>query len=303
MRIVFMGTPSYATEILKALLHEEGIDVVSLITQPDKPVGRKQILTPPDTKKYCLEHEVLIDIFQPKSLRNDESIAYIKKHNPDFIVVAAFGQILPQAVLEIAPCINLHASLLPKYRGASPIQAAILDVQRYSGVTSMLMDVGLDTGDILGYSMLDIRDKDAVILFEELSYLAATLCLKTLKKFDILKPLPQIDCDSTYAKKIKKSDGEITFENASKVYAKYLAFIFWPGIFLKSGLKLKNLSLHQCDGSFREGEIVEISDDYIIIGCKSGALKIKEVQPPSKKVMGVIDYIRGKRLSVGDTLS
>ncbi len=303
MRIVFMGTPSYATTILKAIIAQEEMEVVSLITQPDKPVGRKQLLTPPDTKKYLLDEQIELDIYQPLSLKNQESIIYIKDKKPDFIVVAAYGQILPKEILDIAPCINLHASLLPKYRGASPIQSAILDQNKYSGVTSMLMDVGLDTGDMLGFSVMDIRDKDAICLFDDLSHLAAQLCIKTLQNFSHIEPIKQISADSSYAKKIRKSDGEICFDDASKVYAKYLAFIFWPGIFTPNGLKLRKILLSSIEGNFKEGEIIKIHDDSVLVGCSKGVLEIQQVQPPSKKAMNIIDYIRGKRLGVGDTLS
>ena len=169
MRVVFMGTPDYATRILKRLIATDGIEVVLLVTQPDKPVGRKQIMTPPDTKRYLLEKASGIEIFQPRTLRDPESIEKIKAADADFIVVAAFGQILPKAVLDLAPCINLHASLLPRYRGASPIQAAILHRDLYSGVTAMLMDEGLDTGAMLGWSYQKIDGLDAVQLFDRLS--------------------------------------------------------------------------------------------------------------------------------------
>jgi len=303
MRIVFMGTPSYATEILKKLLDEEGMDVVALVTQPDKPVGRKQVLTPPDTKRYCLEHDVQIDIFQPKTLRNEESIQKVQSYQPDFIVVAAFGQILPKEILDIAPCINLHASILPKYRGASPIQSAILDQEHYSGVTSMLMDVGLDTGDMLGFSIVDICGKNAIELFTLFSEMAADLCVKTLRNFENIVPLKQLDCESSYAKKITKADGLVDFNDARQVYAKYLAFIFWPGIYLESGLKLKEVKLHDVNMQYHEGEILDIASEYIVVGCTQGSVEIYRVQPPSKKEMSVIDYIRGKRLKVGDRLS
>ncbi len=303
MKILFMGTPPYATEILKRLLATEGFEVVSLVTQPDRPVGRRQVLTPPDTKRYCIEHEVDIDIFQPRTLRDIESIDYIRSYAPDFIVVAAFGQILPKEVLEIAPCINLHASLLPKYRGASPIQAAILDRERYSGVTSMLMDEGLDTGDMLGFSVTEIVDMDAVTLFEKFSHMAADLCVATLQKFEAIVPLPQIGCESSYARKITKKDGMVDFDDAAEIYARYLAFIFWPGIYLASGLKLKKVALHEEEGEHPRGEILAILDDRIVVGCERGALVIFRVQPVSKKEMSAIEYIRGKRLGVGDQIS
>ncbi len=303
MRVVFMGTPSYATTILKALLVAEDVEVVALITQPDKPVGRKQVLTPPDTKRYLLEAGEAIDIFQPKTLRSQESTDYIRAKRPDFIVVAAFGQILPKGILEIAPCINLHASLLPKYRGASPIQSAILAQEKYSGVTSMLMDVGLDTGDMLGFSVVQIEGMDAATLFEKLSELAATLTLKTLRGFDQIQPIAQLDCDSSYARKITKEDGLVTCEDASEVWAKYLAFIFWPGIYLSSGLKLKKIALVEREKEHEAGKIVAVDDESIVVGCRRGSIRIYTVQPPSKKAMGAVDYIRGKRIGIGDTLA
>jgi len=303
MRVLFMGTPSYATEILKALLNDSEIEVVGLVTQPDKPVGRKQVLTPPDTKKYLLENEIDIEVYQPNSLRSDEAVEKIDSFKADFIIVAAFGQILPKEVLDIAPCINLHASILPAYRGASPIQDAILNLEKYSGVTAMLMDVGLDSGDILGFTYLNIEKLNAVELFEQLSIEASVLTLDVLKNFHDLKPLKQNSCDKSYAKKIKKEDGLLDLADAKVCEAKYRAFIFWPGVFLESGLKLKELSLHESESSNEIGKILSIDDDSIVLSCKKGSLKVTKVQPPSKKEMAVLDYIRGKRLSVGDHLS
>jgi len=303
MRVLFMGTPSYATEILKALFNDSEIDVVGLVTQPDKPVGRKQVLTPPDTKKYLLENEMDIEVYQPTTLKSDEAVEKIKSFKADFIVVAAFGQILPKEVLDIAPCINLHASILPAYRGASPIQDAILNLEKYSGVTAMLMDVGLDTGDILGFTYLNIEKLNAVELFEQLSIEASVLTLEVLKNYHDLRPLKQNSCDKSYAKKIKKEDGLLDLVDAKVCEAKYRAFIFWPGVFLESGLKLKELSLFESESSNEIGMILSIDDDSIVLSCEKGSLKVTKVQPPSKKEMAVLDYIRGKRLSVGDHLS
>jgi methionyl-tRNA formyltransferase len=298
-----MGTPEYATTILKALIEDVDIEVVSLITQMDKPVGRKQILTPPHTKAYILESGIDLDIYQPKSLKDSETFNYISDLNPDFIVVAAYGQILPLDILNIAPCINLHASILPEYRGASPIQSALLDLKFYSGVTAMKMDVGLDTGDILAISYLNIEGLNAIELFDKLSHVAAKLTIKTLKNYDDINPIKQSDALSTYSKKIKKSDGEVSFIDAKTLEAKYRAFIFWPGVFLKSGLKLKEIFLDSSSGNYKEGEILEIGDDYALIGCICGSLKITKVQAPSKKEVDILSYLRGKRLEVGDTLS
>lgn len=298
-----MGTPDYATEIFKKLLSDDAFEIVGLVTQPDKPVGRKQILTPPHIKQFVLEKGLDIDVFQPKTLRDQTSIDYIRSKKPDFIVVAAFGQILPKAILEIAPCINLHASILPKYRGASPIQAAILNRDTYSGVTAMLMDEGLDTGDMLAFSICNIVGMNAIELFEKLSHMASDLTRETLHAYDTIVPIPQLACDSSYAGKISKEDGLINWEDAGRIYAKYLAFIYWPGIYLESGLKLKKIELLEEESRHEAGTILKVASDHIVTGCRRGTLAIYRVQPASKKEMSVIDYIRGKRLGVGDQLS
>ncbi len=302
MRVVFMGTPDYATTILDSLVLDKDIEVVALFTQPDKPVGRKQILTPPHIKNYLLEKSLDLPIYQPMSLKDETSYTIIKDLNPDFIVVAAYGQILPQNILDIAPCINLHASILPKYRGASPIQDAILNQEKYSGVCAMLMEEGLDSGDILGFSYLNIEGLTVIELFNKLAILASTLTIKTLKNFKNIQPIKQNACDKSYASKIKKEHGKVELLDAKDVDAKYRAFIAWPGIFLKSGLKLKEISLESEIGTNKEGEILEVGKDFALIGCKKGSIKIFMVQPPSKKMMSVVDYLRGKRLSVGDNI-
>ncbi len=298
-----MGTPPYATEILKRLLDDEEIELVSLITQPDKPAGRGRILTYPDTKKYLLSRDLNIDIYQPKSLKDEEVFSYIDDLKPDFIIVAAYGQIVPRSILNVAPCINLHASILPKYRGASPIQDAILHQDRFSGVTAMLMDEGLDTGDILAFSYINIVGLNALELFNSLSKVAAKLTIDTVKNFKSIYPLKQSSCDATYSKKIVKKDALIDFIDARDCEARYRAFIFWPGLFLKGGLKLKELTVNSFDSNHNIGEILEILDDSIVVGCKRGSLKIFRVQPPSKREMSVLEYIRGRRFRVGDNLS
>ncbi len=303
MRVIFMGTPSYATEILKALLKESFVDVSLVVTQPDKKVGRKQIITPPHIKSYMIENGIETEIFQPKSLKEQKSIDKIKSFKSDFIVVAAYGQILPKEILDIAPCINLHASILPKYRGASPIQSAILDEEVFTGVTAMLMDEGLDTGDMLGFSYVKTDDLNAPQLFELLSKKAADLTLGVLKDFGNIKPIPQTEALATYAKKITKKDALISFDDAKKTYAKYKAFYFWPGINLKSGLKLKEIRFLENESFNEEGKILKTDKEGAFIGCKRGTLKLLRIQPPSKKEMGIIEYMRGKRIKVGDYLS
>ena len=298
-----MGTPDYATTIFKELLSSD-YEVVGLFTQPDKPVGRKQLLTPPHIKQYCLDENLTIPIFQPLKLRgNEEAKNQIKDLKPDFIIVAAYGQILPKEILDIAPCINLHASLLPKYRGASPIQEALLNDDNYTGVTSMLMEEGLDSGDMLGFGYLKITPTMEVSeAFEELSQIAAELTITTLDNFENIKPIKQNESEVSFCRKIKKEDGLVEFIDARKLYQKYKAYSFWPGIFLESELKIKDIELNDIYSINVVGEILEIKDDYIIVGCQKGSLKIKTIQAPSKKAITSVDYVRGQRLVLTNIL-
>jgi len=302
-RIIFMGTPDYATIIFKELI-ENNYNIVALFSQPDKPVGRKQQLTPPHIKQYVLENNIDIEIYQPKSLKDENIVQEIKNLSPDMIIVAAYGQILPKSILDIAPCINLHASLLPKYRGASPIQQALLNGDKYSGVTAMYMEEGLDSGDILGLKYLKIEE-DMVVseLFDKLSIAAAKLTIEVLEIFEQIEPKKQHDSLVSHCKKIDKKDGLVYFDDATKLYSKYKAYKSWPDIYLESKLKIKELFLYDSNSSNSAGIILEINKDNIIVGCQKGSVKITKVQPASKKEMNVVDYIRGKRLEVGDNLS
>ncbi len=303
MNIIFMGTPDYAHKILQKLIDNDTMNVVAVYTQPDKPVGRKKILTAPPVKELAVENA--ITVYQPKSLRDEESIAQLQAIACDFIVVAAYGQILPKAVLEHAPSINLHASILPKYRGASPIQQVLLNGEKQTGVTAMLMDEGLDTGDILKIVKVDIADDEmAEELFVHLRDVAADLTIDVLENFSSLSPMKQDETAATYCKKITKADGEVTLENAEEVYNKYRAFTPWPGIYLASGLKLKKISLEDKSTAFNTpGKIIAIAKDSITVACNRGALKIYRVQPNSKKEMDIAAYVNGKRVSVEDYLT
>ena len=303
-RILFMGTPDYATTILKEL-QKSKYEIVGLFTQPDKPVGRKQILTAPHIKQYIIDENLNISIFQPLKLRNNkEVILEIQNLKPDFIIVAAYGQILPKEILDIAPCINLHASLLPKYRGASPIQEALINDDSFTGVTSMLMEEGLDSGDILAYQYLKITPTMEVSeAFEKLSQIAAELTITTLDNFENIKPLKQNEAEVSFCKKIKKEDGLVDFSDAKKLILKYKAYSYWPGIFLNSELKLKDIELYEESSVNKEGEILEISKDYILVACKKGSIKIKTLQAPSKKAISSVDFVRGQRLNIGNIIN
>jgi methionyl-tRNA formyltransferase len=293
MKIVFMGSPDYAVRILDELNKKHEISAV--YTQPDKPVGRKKILTPTPVKKYSLENG--LEVYTPKSLKDDEIIEKLK---PDFIVVAAYGLLLPEKILNIAPCINLHASLLPKYRGASPIQSAVLNGDKYTGVTAMLMDVGLDTGDILSWDYTEVGRKTSTDLFNELAEIAARQTSYVLDNFNSIKPLKQTDAFASYSPKIKKSDGYVTYESASAIDRKYRAFQPWPGIFTDS-FKINEMELIDTDSANREGVIVEI-DDGVVIGCKKGKIKLIKIQVPGKKEIKAVDYVNGKRLKAGESI-
>jgi len=303
MDIIFMGTPDYAQYILQRLIDTQGINVSAVYTQPDKPVGRKKIMTPPPVKVTANENN--IDVYQPNRLRDEDVVNGLKKIPCDYIVVAAYGQILPIEILEYAPCINLHASILPAYRGASPIQQTLLNGDNKTGVTAMLMDIGLDTGDILKSETIDVSNDEMVEkLFDRLTYVAADLTIDVLENFTSLKGVKQDEAQSTHCKKITKADGEVSFDDAQKLYNKYRAFTPWPGVFLSSGLKLKKISLDDKNIHYETaGKIVNVDKDSIVVTCLKGAIRIFNVQPQSKKEMDVLSYINGKRVGIEDYIS
>lgn len=302
MNVIFMGTPSYADEILKKLLGCKKVNVVAVYTQPDKPVGRKKVLTPPPVKITALQNN--IKVYQPEKLRNEETVAELLEIPCDYIVVAAYGQILPKAILEHAPCINLHASILPAYRGASPIQQTLLNGDNKTGVTAMLMDVGLDTGDILKISEITVSDDEMVdTLFEKLTDVACELTIDVLKNYNNYTPLKQDEAKATHCTKITKAEGLIEFKNARELYNKYRAFTPWPGVYLANGLKLKKISLLEERSQNSAGTILEVKKQSIVVGCLEGSIEIFDVQPESKKEMNIIGYLNGKRIGVADTLS
>ncbi|OQX57233.1 MAG: methionyl-tRNA formyltransferase [Helicobacteraceae bacterium 4484_230] len=286
MKIIFMGTPDYASRILESLVAQKDMDVVAVYTQPDKPVGRKKTMTPPPVK--VLAEEQNIPVYQPGRLRDDAVVEQLLQIECDFIVVAAYGQILPKEILGHAPCINLHhASILPQYRGASPIQQTLLNGDRETGVTAMLMEEGLDTGPILTIERITVADDE---MLESLFGSS-------------LKPLPQNDSEATYCKKITKSDGLVRFDDAASLFDRYRAFTPWPGIYLESGLKLKKIELVDSLRKHKAGRILTVDKESVTVGCRSGELRIYTLQPSSKKEMKAVDYLNGKRLGVDDILA
>ena len=300
-KIVYMGTPHYAREILASLIEADDMEVVLVLTQPDRPVGRKKVLTPPAVKVLAEEHS--IEVLQPNRLSDEGMFEAIRDAKPDYIIVAAFGQILPKNILDIAPCINLHASLLPQYRGASPVQQSLLNGDKKSGVTSMLMEEGLDTGDILEIVGFIIpEDMRLHALMQQLTDDACLLTLSTIRNFKSLTPQKQNEAEATLCKKIKKLDGEIDFGDALSIYNKYRAFEGWPGIFSNNGTKFDGVSLIDKETTYKAYEILAFEDEAVIVGCTKGALKIKTLQPVSKKAMTAKAYCVGRGLKVGNTI-
>jgi methionyl-tRNA formyltransferase len=300
-RIVYMGTPTYAEEILRTLIEADDMDVVLVVTQPDRPVGRKKILTPPPVKVLAGQHDIAV--VQPNRLSDEGVTERIVSAAPDFIVVAAFGQLLPPQTLRIAPCINLHASLLPRYRGASPIQHALLNGDTLTGVTSMLMDEGLDTGAILLKRERPIDPEIGLkALTAQLTEDACALTLETLRRFETIEPVPQNEAEATHCKKIRKSDGEVDGSDAVALYNRYRAFEGWPGVFVANGTKLDAITLVARTGTHKPFEILAIEADAVEVGCQRGAVRIGTLQPPSKKPMSARAYCVGRGLRVGDRL-
>ncbi|MDR1007874.1 MAG: methionyl-tRNA formyltransferase [Campylobacteraceae bacterium] len=301
-RIIFMGTPHYATTIFKALIEAYDMNVCALFTQPDKKVGRGQILSSPHIKQFAKDNNLQLNILQPESIKDNDTAEYIKSLKPDFIIVAAYGKILPESILQIAPCINLHASLLPKYRGASPIQQAILNDDEYSGVTAMKMAKGLDNGEMLGFSYVKIKDLNSDALFELLSKKAADLTLKVIRSYENILHVRQNDALSSKTSKITKEDGEINFYLTCKeLKQKLLAFTSWPGVFLSNGLKLKSFECEKENHNNSIGIIAQINQKDVVVTCADGYVKLSRIAAPSKQETDASSYVNGKRIKVGDT--
>jgi methionyl-tRNA formyltransferase len=277
------------------------MEVSLVLTQPDRPVGRKKVLTAPPVKALALEYN--IEVLQPNRLSDEGIEDTIKAVKPDFIVVAAFGQILPKSILDIAPCINLHASLLPQYRGASPVQQSLLNGDEKTGVTSMLMEEGLDTGPMLEKIEFIIPDEMRLYaLMQQLTDDACELTLSTLRNYKNITAQEQDESQATLCKKIKKSDGEVNFDNARVIYNKYRAFEGWPSIFAANGTKFDGLSLVDTNSNNKALEILSFIDDSVVVGCLEGALQIATLQPASKKAMTAKAYCVGRGLKVGDLI-
>lgn len=305
MRIVFMGTPDYSVKTLEALVNG-GHEVVAVFAQPDKPVGRKQILTPPATKQKALE--LNIPVYQPTTLRDGSALELLKRLNPEVIVVVAYGKILPKEILELPKfgCINGHASLLPRHRGASPIQWCIVCGDKTTGVTTMYMDEGMDTGDIIDTFKTEIGEQEtAEELFERLSHISAELMLKTLSKLQngTATRTPQNHSEATYAPIIKKEMAHIDFNNtAEEICNAVRGYYSWPCAFcFVEGKRLKVIKARVSSGKGTPGEVIS-NENHLTVACNDGAVEFVTVQPEGGKVMSASDMLRGKGVALGTVL-
>lgn len=304
MRIVFMGTPDFAVPCLQALI-DDGHDVCAVFTQPDKPKGRHGVLSAPPVKELALKYD--IPVYQPDLLKNDEIKSFFASLGADLALVVAYGKILPEEFLN-APkygCINMHASLLPKFRGAAPIQWSIINGEKRSGVTAMQMDKGLDTGDILLSESVEIRDDEtAQELHDELSVLGAQVMRKTLLMLQRgeLSPVRQDDSNSTYAPILTKELSAIDWQkSALQIHNQIRGLYPWPGA--SAVLNGKTLKIHSAKLLGKtEGEPGEVvfNDRRLCVACGDGnAVELLVIQAPGKKAMPVTDYLRGNPVVLG----
>lgn len=306
MRIVFMGTPDFAVPSLQALI-DAGHDVCAVYTQPDKPQGRKQILTAPPVKTLALEHD--IPVFQPNTLKNEDEQARLRELAPEVIIVVAYGKLLPKAVLDIPPhgCINVHGSLLPRWRGAAPIQWAVIAGDEMAGVTTMQMAEGLDTGDILLTYETKVGEKEtAGELFDRLAQSGAELLTQTLVKLDEITPRPQDDAQSCYAHMLDKQMAVIDWsKSAHEIDCLIRGLNPWPiALTTLSGERLKVFAAEKAAGNGEPGTVLEADPKKgLTVACGEGALRLTEIQLVGGKRMKATDFLRGHAIEVGTKLN
>ena len=305
MRIVFMGTPDFAVPSLQALI-DAGHDVCAVYTQPDKPQGRKQILTAPPVKTLALAHD--IPVFQPNTLKNEDEQARLRELAPEVIIVVAYGKLLPKAVLDIPPhgCINVHGSLLPRWRGAASIQWAVIAGDEMAGVTTMQMAEGLDTGDMLLTYETKVGEKEtAGELFDRLAQSGAELLTQTLVKLDEITPRPQDDAQSCYAHMLDKQMAVIDWsKSAHEIDCLIRGLNPWPiALTTLSGERLKVFAAEKAAGNGEPGTVLEADPKKgLTVACGEGALKLIEIQLVGGKRMKATDFLRGHVIEVGTKL-
>lgn len=302
MKIVFMGTPDFSVNALENIV-KAGHDVVGVITQPDKPKGRGGKMQYTPVKEKALE--LGLDVYQPQRVKEPEFIEKLKEMNPDAIVVIAFGQILPKAILDMPKygCINVHASLLPKYRGAAPIQWSVIDGEKETGVTTMYMNEGLDTGDIIDKVVVPIDKKETGgSLFDKLAIEGGKLILKTLIELEngTAVRTPQDDSKSNYAGMINKQLGKIDFNKSANEIERLIRGLNpWPSAYTKMDgktLKIWDADVDDSENDSAPGTITEVGKDFIRVATGKGSLKILELQLEGKKRMKTRDFLNGAKI-------
>ena len=305
MRVVFMGTPDFAVQSLNALV-DAGHEVTAVITQPDRPKGRGNKMAFPEVKTRALE--LGLPVHQPDSVKDGAFLELLKSYDPEVIVVVAFGRILPQAVLDLPPygCVNVHGSLLPEYRGAAPIQRAVLDGRKETGVTTMRMDIGMDTGDMLMQATLPITDEDTTgTMFDKLAELGGKVLIDTLAGLEngTVVPVKQDDSKATHAARILKEDEVIRWEDsAEKIFCQIRglspapgAYTWWNG----ERLKLWKARISDRETGKAPGTVVAISKNALTVQTGKGCLEVLELQPAGKKAMPAQAFSKGAGVAEG----
>jgi len=305
-RTIFMGTPDFACPTLQGLI-DRGENLVAVVTQPDRPKGRGQKMMPPPVKELAEKNS--IPVYQPLKVRDPEFVNIIRGLKPDVIVVVAFGQILPKALLEIPPhgCINVHASLLPRYRGAAPLNWCLVNGEIETGVTTMLMDVGLDTGDMLLAQSTPLdENEDIVSLHDRMAIMGADLLGETLDRLEAgdLIPQPQNNPDSCYAQMLKKEDGIIDWHtDARTIHNLVRGLAVWPGACTTvDGQTLKIFRTAVGKGVGEPGTVLQASKGQLEVACQSGSLFLQELQLAGKKRLDCASFLAGYPVAEGTLL-
>lgn len=308
MRVIFMGTPDFSVGTLEALIQADH-QVVLAVTQPDKPKGRGGKMQFPPVKETALEHG--IPVFQPRKVREPENIEELRKYQADVIVVVAFGQILPREILELTPygCINVHASLLPSYRGAAPIQWAVINGETVSGVTTMQMDEGLDTGDMLLKTEVPLEPEETGgSLHDKLAAAGASLCVRTLKALEegTVTPKKQGESPTAYASMLKKEMGEIRWEEPAISIERLIRGLNpWPSAYTgwqDKTMKIWEAEVLEEDSGQEPGTVVRVDKDGFLVQTGKGLLKVTALQIPGKKRMEADAFLRGYSMEPGEKL-
>ena len=309
MRVIFMGTPDFATGTLEEIV-KAGHEVVGVVTQPDKPKGRGKTMMPTPVKETALKYN--LPVYQPKKVREPEFVELLRSLKPDVMVVAAFGQIITKEILEMPKygCINVHASLLPAYRGAAPIQWAVINGDKESGVTIMQMDEGIDTGDMIEKAVVPIaEDETGGSLFDKLSHTGAKLCVKVLRDLEegkaVRKKQPE-ESTTPYAKMIDKKMGEVDWKKSAKEIEQLIRGLNpWPSAYTKvhgKTLKLWKAKVLSETSQMNPGQIVKVTKDSLAVQTGQGMLEIQELQLEGKERMDTSSFLRGYALAEGESL-